>query len=162
MTVEWLDGITDIFSDVTSLRCRISIVIRHSQAIEWQGHQQSVVKPKDATTSCKNTWVTVPYFGLNDLLMALCLWSPLLPISKLLAIQDHAKKTWRNQHAKKVVSDRPGLVDFSIGLVNSMFNLPNKQVMFFEEFKYQKNCEFNSAGQKVFGASWNDVWASKC
>ena len=39
-----------------------------------------------------------------------------------------------NQCAKKVVSDTPGLVDFSIGLVNSVFNLPDGQVMFFEEF----------------------------
>jgi len=39
------------------------------------------------------------------------------------------------QHAKKVVSDGPGLVDFAIELVNSVFNLPDRQVMFFEEFK---------------------------
>ena len=39
------------------------------------------------------------------------------------------------QHAKKEVSDSPGLVDFAIGLVNSVFNLPEGQVMFFEEFK---------------------------
>ena len=39
------------------------------------------------------------------------------------------------QHAKKVVSDSPGLVDFAIGLVNSVFNLPDGQVMFFEEFE---------------------------
>ena len=56
------------------------------------------------------------------------------------------------QRAKKVVSDSPGLVDFAIGLVNSVFNLPDGQVMFFEEFDKQKNCEINSASQKVFGA----------
>ena len=28
------------------------------------------------------------------------------------------------QRAKKVLSDSPGLVDFAIGLVNSVFNLP--------------------------------------
>ena len=39
------------------------------------------------------------------------------------------------QHAKKVVSDSPGLVDFAIGLVNSVFNLPDGQVMFYEEFE---------------------------
>ena len=66
------------------------------------------------------------------------------------------------QHAKKVVSDSLGLVDFAYGLVNSVFNLPNGQVMFFEEFEWQKNCEINSANQNVFGASWSDVWASKC
>ena len=66
------------------------------------------------------------------------------------------------QHAKKVVSDSPGLVDFAIGLVNFVLNLPDGQVKFFEEFKLQKNCEINSPHQKVFGASSNDVWASKC
>ena len=35
------------------------------------------------------------------------------------------------QCAKKVVSDSPGLVDFAIGLVNSVLNFCNKQVMFF-------------------------------
>ena len=39
------------------------------------------------------------------------------------------------QLAKKVVSDSPGLLDFAIGLVNSVFNLPNGQVLFFEEFE---------------------------
>ena len=55
------------------------------------------------------------------------------------------------QRAKKVVSDSPGLVDFAIGLVNSVFNLPDGQVIFFEEFEKQKNCEINSAVQKAFG-----------
>ena len=57
------------------------------------------------------------------------------------------------QCAKKVVSDSPGLVDFAIRLVNSVINLPDRQVKFFEEFKLQKNCEINSAHQNVFGAS---------
>ena len=39
------------------------------------------------------------------------------------------------QHAKKAVSDNPGLVDFAIGLVNSVVNLPDGQVMFFEQFE---------------------------
>ena len=39
------------------------------------------------------------------------------------------------QRAKKVVSDSPGLVDFATGLVKSVFNLPNGQVMFLEEFE---------------------------
>ena len=37
--------------------------------------------------------------------------------------------------AKKVVSDSPGLVDFAIGLVNSVFSLPDGQVKLFEEFE---------------------------
>ena len=40
-----------------------------------------------------------------------------------------------SQRAKKVVSDSLGLVDFAIGLVNSVFNLPDWHVMFFEEFE---------------------------
>ena len=66
------------------------------------------------------------------------------------------------QRAKKVVSNSAGLVDFAIGLVNSVINLPNVQVKYFEEFNLQKNCETNSVHQKILGASWNDVWASKC
>ena len=57
------------------------------------------------------------------------------------------------QHAKKVVSDSLGPVDFAIVLVNSVLNLPVGQVKYFEEFKLQKNCEINSAHQKVFGTS---------
>ena len=57
------------------------------------------------------------------------------------------------QCAKKVVSDSLGLVDFAIGLVNSVRNLPDGQVKFFEEFKLHKNCVINPAYQKVFGAS---------
>ena len=41
------------------------------------------------------------------------------------------------QHAKKVVSD--GL-DFAIGLVIFVLNLPNGQVPFFGKFKLQKDC----------------------
>ena len=50
-------------------------------------------------------------------------------------------------------SDSPGLVHFAIGLVNSVLNLPDAQVMIFEEFKLRNNCEINSARQKAFGAS---------
>ena len=51
------------------------------------------------------------------------------------------------------MSDSPGLVDFAFGLVNSVLNVPDARVMFFEEFKLKKNCEINSACQKAFGAS---------
>ena len=57
------------------------------------------------------------------------------------------------QRTKKVVSDSPGQVDFAIGLVNSVFNLPNRQVMFFQEFEQQKYCEISSLVKKVLGAS---------
>ena len=43
-----------------------------------------------------------------------------------------------NQHAKKVVSDSPGLLDFAIGLVNSVLNLPNGQVKSFVKFQKKK------------------------
>ena len=41
------------------------------------------------------------------------------------------RKVGFDKRAKKVVSDSPGLVDFAIGLVNSVFNLPDGQVIFF-------------------------------
>ena len=37
--------------------------------------------------------------------------------------------------AKKVVSDSPGLVDFAIGLVIFVLNLPDGQVLFFWEIQ---------------------------
>ena len=46
--------------------------------------------------------------------------------------------SWNQQRAKKVVSHSPGLVDFAIGLVNSVFNLPDRQVMFYEEFNKRR------------------------
>ena len=39
------------------------------------------------------------------------------------------------QRVKKLVSNSPWLVDFAIRLVDSVFNLPNGQVIFFEEFE---------------------------
>ena len=39
------------------------------------------------------------------------------------------------QRAKRAVSDSPGLVDFAIALVNLVVNLPDGQVIFFEEFE---------------------------
>ena len=47
------------------------------------------------------------------------------------SLNDHIN----SQRAKKVPSDSPGLVDFAIGLVKSVFNLPDGQVMFYEEFE---------------------------
>ena len=41
------------------------------------------------------------------------------------------------QHVKKVVSDSLGQADFSTRLMNSVLNLPNRQVKIFEEFKLQ-------------------------
>ena len=49
------------------------------------------------------------------------------------------------------MSDGLGLVDFAIGLVNSVLNFPDGQVEFFEEFKLHKNCVINPAYQKRFG-----------
>ena len=48
--------------------------------------------------------------------------------------------TYVRLRAKTVVSNCPGLVDFVIGLVNSVLDLPNGQVKCFEEFKLQKSC----------------------
>ena len=56
------------------------------------------------------------------------------------------------QCAKRVVSDTLGLVDFTIGLLNSVLNLPDGQAKYFEEFNLQKNFKINSAHQKILGA----------
>ena len=54
---------------------------------------------------------------------------------KILSRECLQSSVYFSQRAKKVVSDSPGLVDFAIGLVNSVFNLPDGQVMFYEEFE---------------------------
>ena len=57
-----------------------------------------------------------------------------------------------SQCAKKVMSDSPGLVDFVIGLVIFVFNLPDAQVFVFGNSNYGR-IVINPADQKGFGAS---------
>ena len=49
------------------------------------------------------------------------------------------------------MSNRPGLVDFGFRLVNSVLNLPDGQLKYFEGFNLQKKCEINSAHHKIWG-----------
>ena len=52
----------------------------------------------------------------------------------------------KRQRTKKVVSDSPGLVDFATGLVIFVLNLPDGQVLFFEE----EGFVINPGNQKGF------------
>ena len=54
------------------------------------------------------------------------------------------------QRAKKVVSDSPGQVDFAIGLVIFVLNLPNGQVLFFLGNSNYRRIVINPANQKGF------------
>ena len=54
------------------------------------------------------------------------------------------------QRAKKVVSDSPGLVDFAIGLVIFVSNLPNGQVLFFGGNSNNRRIVINPANQNEF------------
>ena len=93
-----------------------TILIRHScndtpEVCIFMRHQ-FIVKLSHATTSCKSTWDTVPYFGINGLSMILSLWSPLHPISKLLAIQEHTQnleeQLWMGGRREvSIISHRP-------------------------------------------------------
>ena len=67
-----------------------------------------------------------------------------------------------HQGAKKVVSDSPRLVDFAIGLVNSVLNLPTRQAKIFRRIKITKVLQdkcfkflINSCGPKVTLMKWN-------
>ena len=56
-------------------------------------------------------------------------------------------------HAKKVMSDSPGLVDFAIGLLKSVLNVSDGQMnSFFRKFRLQKNCN-QSCSSKFFSDS---------
>ena len=54
------------------------------------------------------------------------------------------------QRAKKVVSDSPGLVDFAIGLVIFVLNLPDGQVLFWGGNSNHRRIVNNPADQKGF------------
>ena len=57
----------------------------------------------------------------------------------VILLASHIAGNMTPQHAKKVVSDSPGLVDFAIGLMIFVLNLPDRQVLFFGKFKLQKD-----------------------
>ena len=50
---------------------------------------------------------------------------------------------------KKIVSDNSGLMDFAIRPVRSILKFPNRQVMFFREFKSQRNRN-QTCSSKIF------------
>ena len=66
------------------------------------------------------------------------------------------------QRAKKVASDSPGLVDFAIGPVILVLNLPDGQVLFVGEIQITEGLLSIVLIKKGFGASRNDLWASTC
>ena len=49
------------------------------------------------------------------------------------------------------MSDSPGLVDFAIGLVNSVFTLPDGQVMFFENSNHKRTVKSILLVKKLLG-----------
>ena len=55
----------------------------------------------------------------------------MLIICKDILLTIFTKTIMHLQCAKNVESDSPGLLDFAIGLVNSVFHLSDGQVMFF-------------------------------
>ena len=66
------------------------------------------------------------------------------------------------QCAKKVVSNSPGLVDFAVGLVFFVLNLPDGQVLFFGEIQITEGLLSILPIKRVFWANWNDLWATTC
>ena len=57
------------------------------------------------------------------------------------------------QHAKKVVSNSPGLEDFAIGLVIFVLNLPEGQVLFFGKIQITEGLQSILLIKKGFVAS---------
>ena len=55
------------------------------------------------------------------------------------------------QHAKKVVSNSLGLMDFAFGLVNTVLNLPDREVNFLGKFKLQKDGNQSCQSKRVLG-----------
>ena len=57
------------------------------------------------------------------------------------------------QRAKTAMSDSPRLVDFAIGLVILVLNLPNRQVLFFRQIQITEGSESILLIKKGFTAS---------
>ena len=57
------------------------------------------------------------------------------------------------QHAKKVMSDSLGLVDFAVGLVIFVLYLPDGQVLFFGEIQITERLKSILLIREGFGAS---------
>ena len=74
-----------------------------------------------------------PSSSSSSTIFQLCFQGSVLPI--LVGQNPWNVKIDHIQRAKRVVSDSLGQVDFAIRLVNSVFNLPDRQVMSFEEFE---------------------------
>lgn len=72
------------------------LLLRHATNFDFVFHWPRKWR---LTTSCKNTWDTLPHFGLTGLLMIFFLWYPLLAplINVLVSIRCKTMlKTWRN------------------------------------------------------------------
>ena len=67
--------------------------------------------------------------------------------------QKHYPNLGSDEHAKKVVSNSPGPVDFAIGLVIFFLNLPNSQVLFFGGIQITEGLSSILPIKKGFGAS---------
>ena len=52
--------------------------------------------------------------------------------------------------SKTACKDRPGLVDFAIGLASFVLNLPDGQVLFFGEIQIYRRIVIHPANQKEF------------
>ena len=74
------------------------------------------------------------YHNLESILSAKCHF-----YVDVILLASHIAGNMTPQRAKKVVSDSPGLVDFAIGLMIFVLNLPDRQVLFFGKFKLQKD-----------------------
>ena len=55
------------------------------------------------------------------------------------------------QRVKKVVFDNLGLVDFAIGLVNSVLNLPDRQVKFLRYSNYRRTVNQSCSSKRFWG-----------
>ena len=83
-----------------------------------------------------DTWNALPVMSDND--KSAGLWKVKVRSCFgmcLLMVTTYSNNEAGDQRAKKVVSDSPGLVDFAIGLVNSVLNLPDGQVKIFRRSK---------------------------
>ena len=119
----------DATFNVYNKKGRLRVVPHFSSGIVKRAKREHAWKPPQARKG--DTTSSPPFFLRDSKACETRARVKITPSEK----RWHAVGREKNEGLQKVLSDSPGLVDFAIRLVNSVFNLPDGQVMFYEEFE---------------------------
>ena len=98
---------------------------------------KNLIFAQHVTPTVKSFSILWKFHSLN-LALEICIKFLLVNTDKIISVK-MIITIISKQCAKKVMSKSLGLVDFAIGLVNLVLNLPDGQMIFLRKFTLQKN-----------------------